>query len=89
MSAGDQVDRRLRLLLADVLGSDPAELVGIPAETPLFRAGLDLDSLTGMVLLGRINQEFGVDVAAGDLELDCLDSLGTLADYVTAHTSPR
>ena len=82
VTADDRVGPRLRALLAEVLERDPDEVAALPAGTPLFRAGLDLDSLTGMVLLGRVREEFGVDVAAEDLELDSLDSVGSLAAYV-------
>ena len=82
MSAADPVDRRLRALLARVLEQPDATIQALPAETPLFGAGLALDSLTGMELLAAIAVEFGVDVAADDLNLDSLETIGTLAAFV-------
>jgi acyl carrier protein len=70
----------LRQLLATATGR--AELAGITLDTPLFGAGVGLDSLTGTLLLRQVRQRFGVDVAAEDLNLDALATLGTLASFV-------
>lgn len=70
----------LRGLLVAVTGRD--ELRGVPADTPLFGPPVALDSLTGTRLLREIRQRFGVDVAAEDLNLDALATLGTLGTFV-------
>ena len=74
----------LRGLLAEVTGRD--ELRGIPAGTALFGPPVALDSLTGTRLLREVRQRFGVDVAAEDLNLDALATLGTLASFVAARS---
>jgi acyl carrier protein len=79
------VDTQLRELLAEVTGRP--ELLGIPAETALFGGGVGLDSLSGALLLRQIVRRFGVDVAAEDLNLDSLESLGTLAAFIAARLS--
>jgi acyl carrier protein len=71
---------RLRLILAEVTGRP--EFASLPEETALFGAGAGLDSLAGTLLLRRIEREFGVDVAAEDMNLDALATLGTLAAFV-------
>jgi acyl carrier protein len=76
------VDQELRLLLAEVTGR--AELRGIPADTALFGGGVGLDSLSGTLLLRQVERRFGVDVAAEDLNLDSLESIGTLAAFIVA-----
>jgi acyl carrier protein len=76
----DDVATELRRLLAEVTGRP--ELVDVPAHTPLFGGGVGLDSLAGTLLLRQIQRRYGVDVAAEDLNLDSLQSLGTLADFV-------
>ena len=81
---GDQaalVDE-LRAILAQVTGRD--ELREVPADTALFGAGVGLDSLAGTLLLRQVQRRYGVDVAAEDLNLDALATLGTLADFVAA-----
>jgi acyl carrier protein len=78
----DAVADQLRSILAEVTGR--AELVSIPAQTPLFGAGVGLDSLAGTLLLRQVHRRYHVDVAAEDLNLDCLETLGTLAAFIAA-----
>lgn len=79
-ASADQVADELRGLLADVTGR--AELRSIPAATALFGGGVGLDSLAGTLLLRQIQRRYGVDVAAEDLNLDALETLGTLAAFI-------
>jgi acyl carrier protein len=79
MGAAD-VAGELRQLLVEVTGR--AELAGLSADTALFGAGVGLDSLAGTLLLRRIRLRYGVDVAAEDLNLDALETLGTLASFI-------
>jgi len=76
------VRARLEPLLAAVLERDHGEVTAFPASLPLLAGGLGLDSLTGMRLLAAIDREFGVDVAADDLGLDCLETIDTLTRYL-------
>ena len=69
-------------MLAQVTGRP--ELLGVPPDTPLFGAGAGLDSLAGTLLLRQVQRRYGVDVAAEDLNLDSLDTLGTLAAFIAA-----
>lgn len=86
MTQGSQVDARVRSLLARVLEQSAEDVRGLPENTPLFGGGLSLDSLTGLELLTGIEQEFGVDIAADDLNLDSLQTIGTLVDYLRGRT---
>jgi acyl carrier protein len=72
----------IRHLLAELTGD--ARPLEVPRDTALLRDGIGLDSLGGTVLLTEIERRYGVDVAGEDLNLDCLASIGTLADYVAA-----
>jgi acyl carrier protein len=74
------VPARLRQILAEVTGR--TELVSLPEDTALFGAGVGLDSLAGTLLLRRVKREFGIDVAAEDMNLDALATLGTLAAFI-------
>ncbi len=69
-------------MLAEVTGR--ADLLATPAQTPLFGTGVGLDSLAGTLLLRQVQRRYGVDVAAEDLNLDSLQTLGTLAAFITA-----
>ena len=76
----DDVATQLRRLLAEVTGRP--ELVDVPTRTPLFGGGVGLDSLAGTLLLRQIQRRYGVDVAAEDLNLDSLQTLGTLTAFI-------
>ena len=76
----------LRSFLAAATGRD--ELLHIPPTAALFGTSVGLDSLTGTLLLREIQRRFGVDVAAEDLNLDSLATLGTLAMFVAQRVRP-
>ena len=88
MTGGEapEVIGELRRILARATGRE--DLLGLPAQTPLFGAGVGLDSLTGTLLLREVQRRFGVDVAGEDLNLDALATLGTLAAFITEHAHP-
>jgi hypothetical protein len=73
----------LRALLAEV-GGQP-DLALLPGDAPLLGPAGSLGSLSGTLLLRRIKADFGVDVAAEDLNLDALATLDTLAAFIEAH----
>ncbi len=75
----------LREILAQATGRE--DLLGTGDQTPLFGAGVGLDSLSGVLLLRQVHRRFGVDVAAEDLNLDALATLGTLAAFIEERTA--
>lgn len=75
----------IRGILAAATGRQ--ELLGIPADMPLFGPPVALDSLTGTLLLREIHRRFHVDVAGQDLNLDALATLGTLAAFVSGRAA--
>ncbi|MEO5952738.1 MAG: acyl carrier protein [Chloroflexia bacterium] len=78
------VGLKVRGLLALVLEIPLDEVLGLGDDTPLFGKGLSLDSLTGLELLTGVEAEFGVDIASEDLNLDSLETIGTLTVYLSA-----
>ncbi len=83
-AAGHELETELRQILATLTGRP--DLLEIPASTRLFREGVGLDSLTGTLLLREVQRRYQVDVAAEDLNLDALETLGTLAAFVAARS---
>jgi acyl carrier protein len=81
-AAEDAIAAELRQVLAEVTGRP--ELANVPMQSPLFGGGVGLDSLAGTLLLRRVQRQYGVDVAAEDLNLDSQETLGTLAAFVAA-----
>ena len=86
-SEAPDVIGELREILARATGRE--ELLRTRAETPLFSDGVGLDSLTGTLLLREVHRRFGVDVAAEDLNLDALATLGALAAFITERVPAR
>jgi acyl carrier protein len=80
--SADSITDELRTILAEVTGR--ADLLSVPAQTTLFGTGVGLDSLAGTLLLRQVQRRYGVDVAAEDLNLDSLQTLGTLAAFIAA-----
>jgi acyl carrier protein len=78
------VTDELRAMLAQVTGRPELLDAGVAADTRLFGAGVGLDSLAGTLLLRQVQRRYGVDVAAEDLNLDSLETLGTLAAFIAA-----
>lgn len=76
------VEGGIRSILTEVLGSEA--VAELPDDTPLFGEGVALGSLTGARVLRMIHERFGVDVAAEDLNLDALETIGTLCEFVGA-----
>ncbi len=70
----------VRDLLAQLL--DDPQVAALPDDTPLFKSGLGLSSLQGAELLRAIHEELGVDVAAEDIALESLETVGTLSRFV-------
>jgi acyl carrier protein len=84
-AAPEAIVGELREILARATGRE--ELRGISDRLPLFGEGVGLDSLTGTLLLREVHLRFGVDVAGEDLNLDALETLGTLAAFIAERTS--
>lgn len=80
VSGQGDVAGEVRQILAELTGQ-PLPLTA-PLGTPLLREGIGLDSLGATLLLSRVRDKFGVDVADEDLNLDSLASIGTLAGFV-------
>ena len=80
-----EVDAGIRAILEEVLGES---VTGLPEDTRLFGEDLALGSLTGARVLGLVRERFGVDVAAEDLNLDALETIGSLARFVAARVKP-
>jgi acyl carrier protein len=81
-AAADRLAGELGDLLAAITGR--AELRGIAPATPLLDGGAGLDSLAGTLLLRQVQRRYGVDIAAEDLNLDALETLGSLAAFIAA-----
>ncbi len=74
-----EVQLRVLGIVAQAAGCEPSTL---SLDTRLFGGGLDLDSLTVVRVVTAIEQELGAALD-DDLDLAALESVGTLARYVS------
>jgi len=74
----------VRALLAAALDRPAAVFAALPDSTPLFGPAINLDSFSGMALLAAIQARYGVDLAAEDLDLASLETIGTLTAFLAA-----
>lgn len=75
----NDLERRLRSAIAEVAGCEPDSF---DLDEPLFRGGLELDSLSGAALISSIESEFGLSIADEDLNLESLRSVRTLCRFI-------
>jgi acyl carrier protein len=83
MIAHDEVGCRVAAILSRRLQIDPAS-----EESDLF-AGAGLDSLGLVELLLGLEEEFGIDISAEDLELDRFRSISAIASFVCSKLERR
>lgn len=83
---GIRQEGRLDALVGDALGMNADDVARLPDDTSLLRPPLALSSLAGARLLARIDETFGGSLAAADLTLEALTSLGALRAYVARRT---
>ena len=84
MKTSETIEQHLRSLLAEISGRQ-----GFSLDTPLFRGGLELDSLSVATLIAAVERDFDIAVAEEDLSLASLFSLRTLCQFVAARKCCR
>jgi len=77
-------DDTLRAILRDVLGLDPARAAAIDADTPLFGAMPELDSMAVAGLLTEIEDRLHVLIEDDEVDGAMLESFGSLLEFVEA-----
>ena len=78
----DTTDDLLRAILRDVLGLDPARAAAIDADTPLFGAMPELDSMAVAGLLTEIEDRLHVLIEDDEVDGTMLETFGNLAAFV-------
>jgi acyl carrier protein len=75
----NSIEQRLRTIISAITGWKPDSF---SADEPLFRGGLELDSLSAAELILEIEREFGISIADEDLDLESLYSVQTLCRFI-------
>ena len=78
----DSIQTRLHALLTEIIGNNNTAL-----DMPLFRGGIELDSMSAAAFITAIEQEYSIELAEEDLELTCLYSLRTVSRFVATNLS--
>ena len=86
MADRDAIEKELRSIIVDRMPDKP-DPASIPTDVPIFRAGLGLDSLSGLGLLSAIESRFGVYI--DDDNFDVFDSLQKLIDFVAERSEGK
>jgi acyl carrier protein len=84
VTSTDQTDTDLRALLSDVLGLGPARAAALTADSGLFGALPELDSMAVAGLLTEIEDRFGVVIDDDEVDGDMLGTYGDLLAFIQA-----
>ncbi|HAF42595.1 MAG TPA: acyl carrier protein [Sphingobium sp.] len=78
------VDSLMRALLRDVLGLTQSQVDAFDADTPLFGALPELDSMAVAGLLTEMEDRFDILIEDDDIDGDTFETFGTLVAFAQA-----
>ncbi len=81
-----EVENTLRAVLADVLGLDPARVAAFGAETPLFGALPEFDSMAVAGLLTELEERLGILIEDHEVDADMMETFGALLAFARDKT---
>lgn len=82
----DRIDATLRSTLRDVLGLSETRAAALDADTPLFGAMPELDSMAVAGLLTEIEERLGILIEDDEIDGEMLESFGALVRFVATKT---
>ena len=80
----DRVDATLKTLLADVLGLAPERAAALDADSGLFGALPEFDSMAVAAVLTDMEDRLGIIVDDDDIDADLFATYGALLAYARA-----
>ncbi len=84
MDGANGVEDIIRAILRDVLGVPAAQAARFHADTPLFGALPELDSMAVAGLLTELEDRLGIVIDDDDMDGDILATFGALTDFARA-----
>ncbi|PHR86861.1 MAG: acyl carrier protein [Leeuwenhoekiella sp.] len=78
------VETQMRALLRDVLGLSQERVDSFTADTPLFGALPELDSMAVAGLLTEMEDRFGILIEDEDIDGDTFETFGSLVAFARA-----
>lgn len=88
MSDKPEVDATVRAVLRDVLGLSEDRVAAFDADTPLFGALPELDSLAVAGVLTELEDRLGILIEDEDVDGDLLATFGSLARFAAERVTP-
>jgi acyl carrier protein len=79
-----QVDAAVRAVLADILGLSAARVAAFTAETPLFGALPELDSMAVAGVLTELEDRLGIVIEDDEVDGEMLETFGALVTFAAA-----
>lgn len=80
----EKVDEAVRGVLADVLGLSPDRAAAFRADTPLFGALPELDSMAVAGVLTELEDRLGIVVEDDEVDGEMLETFGALSRFAAA-----
>lgn len=84
LQAGSEVEATVRGVLADVLGLSQERVAGFDAETPLFGALPELDSMAVAGVLTELEDRLGILIEDDEVNGEMLETFGQLVAFANA-----
>lgn len=84
----DETDTRLRAILRDVLGLKPVQVEAFEADTGLFGALPELDSMAVAGLLTEMEDRLGIVIEDDEVDGELLETYGNLLAFAKAKRAP-
>ncbi len=79
-----EIEEAVRGVLADVLGLDAARVAAFDADTALFGALPELDSMAVAGVLTELEDRLGILIDDDEVDGDMLETFGALTRFVAA-----
>lgn len=84
LNEGAAIEETVRAVLRDVLGLSDDRAHGFHAETPLFGAVPELDSMAVAGLLTEIEDRLGIVIEDDEVDGEMLETFGSLVRFAEA-----
>ncbi len=78
----DPIDGQVRTVLVDALGLSADRVAAFTADTPLFGALPELDSMAVAGVLTELEDRIGILIEDDEVDGDMLETFGALTDFV-------
>jgi acyl carrier protein len=80
----DKTDQAIRSILSDLLGLSAAQVAAMDADTELFGALPELDSMAVAGLLTEMEDRLGIVIDDDDVDGELFATFGNLAEFAKA-----